>query len=49
MAFCHFSRGAVDVSCDFVVRRGNLDPLRTARVLLVALAVSEEPDIQIRD
>jgi hypothetical protein len=32
VAFCHFSRGAVDVSCDYAVRRGiTLVPLRTAR------------------
>jgi hypothetical protein len=32
VTFCHFSRGAVDVSCDFVVRRGKqLGSIRTAR------------------
>jgi hypothetical protein len=36
VAFCHFSRGAVDVSCDYAVRRGiTLVPLRTARVLFL--------------
>lgn len=37
VTFCHFSRGAIDVSCDFVVRRGRLGSIKNCPSIFLTL------------